>query len=357
MFLIEVKHLTKIYNGGVKAVDDISFTIEPGKIYGFLGPNGAGKSTTMNIITGYLAATSGTVTINGFDIYRDAKKAKACIGYLPEQPPLYQELTPREYLEICAGLKHVPKAKRAAQIKDAVKRTGLEKMQDRLIRSLSKGYKQRVGLAQALIGDPDIIILDEPTVGLDPIQIIEIRDLIKSLKKTHTVILSSHILSEIEEICDSIIIIDKGRLKANNSTENIGNARDREVLLMTVRGKQAAARSVILGAAGDKVKIGFRESAEPGCIDIKLEHEAGLDLREELSYAFAMARIPVLAMSKSNVSLEDVFIEYTTGGKSDEPTADAGPGPGGPAEDKPGEAPEENAAAPGADAGREEDDQ
>ena len=206
--MIEVKNLTKIYSGGVKAVDNISFKIEPGKIYGFLGPNGAGKSTTMNIMTGYLAATSGTVTINGYDIYKDAKKAKSCIGYLPEQPPLYMELTPREYLEICAGLKRVPKNERAEDVASAIKRTGLTKVQDRIIRSLSKGYKQRVGIAQALLGSPEIIILDEPTVGLDPIQIIEIRDLIKSLKKDHTVILSSHILTEVDEICDSIIIIN-----------------------------------------------------------------------------------------------------------------------------------------------------
>lgn len=317
--MIEVKNLTKIYSGGVKAVDNISFRIEPGKIYGFLGPNGAGKSTTMNIITGYLAATSGTVTINGYDIFKDAKKAKSCIGYLPEQPPLYQELTPREYLDICAGLKKIPKSERPGEIATVIKRTGLEKVQDRLIRSLSKGYKQRVGLAQAIIGGPDIIILDEPTVGLDPIQIIEIRELIKSLKKDHTVILSSHILTEVNEICDSILIINKGRLVVENTTENLGSNDGKEILLLTVKGKSEAVRSVILKTVGEKVGLSFSKSSESDCVDVRIEYPAGKDIREDLSYAFAVARIPVLGMKKDTVSLEEVFIEYTSGEKTQEP--------------------------------------
>ncbi|MBE6937405.1 MAG: ABC transporter ATP-binding protein [Ruminococcaceae bacterium] len=320
--MIEVKNLTKIYGGGVKAVDNISFRIEPGKIYGFLGPNGAGKSTTMNIMTGYLAATSGTVTINGYDIYRDAKKAKSCIGYLPEQPPLYMELTPKEYLEICAGLKKVPKDKRAMEVAGVIKRTGLTKVQDRLIRSLSKGYKQRVGLAQALLGSPEIIILDEPTVGLDPIQIIEIRDLIKSLKKDHTVILSSHILTEVDEICDSIIIINKGKLVAEDTTKNLGSSDGKELLVLTVRGKKEAVRSVILKTVGEKVGLAFSNSSESDCIDVRIEYTAGRDIREDLSYAFAVERIPVLGMRKETVSLEEVFIEYTANDKSGEKPAD-----------------------------------
>ncbi len=322
--MIEVKNLTKIYSGGVKAVDNISFKIEPGKIYGFLGPNGAGKSTTMNIMTGYLAATSGSVTINGYDIYKDAKKAKACIGYLPEQPPLYMELTPKEYLEICAGLKSVPKSKRSEEVASAIKRTGLTKVQDRIIRSLSKGYKQRVGLAQALLGSPEIIILDEPTVGLDPIQIIEIRDLIKSLKKKHTVILSSHILTEVDEICDSIIIINKGKLVAEDTTKNLGTNDGKELLMLTVRGKTEAVRSVILKTVGEKVGLAFSKSSESDCVDVRIEYTAGRDIREDLSYAFAIERIPVLGMKKETVSLEEVFIEYTAGEKADKaaPAAD-----------------------------------
>ena len=316
--MIEVKNLTKIYSGGVKAVDNISFKIEPGKIYGFLGPNGAGKSTTMNIMTGYLAATSGTVTINGYDIYKDAKKAKSCIGYLPEQPPLYMELTPREYLEICAGLKRVPKNERAEDVASAIKRTGLTKVQDRIIRSLSKGYKQRVGIAQALLGSPEIIILDEPTVGLDPIQIIEIRDLIKSLKKDHTVILSSHILTEVDEICDSIIIINKGKLVAEDTTKNLGTNDGKELLMLTVRGKTEAVRSVIIKTVGDKVGLAFSKSSESDCVDVRIEYPAGRDIREDLSFAFAMERIPVLGMKKESVTLEEVFIEYTTGDKTAE---------------------------------------
>ena len=316
--MIEVKNLTKIYSGGVKAVDNISFKIEPGKIYGFLGPNGAGKSTTMNIMTGYLAATSGTVTINGYDIYKDAKKAKSCIGYLPELPPLYMELTPKEYLEICAGLKKVPKNERAEDVAGVIKRTGLTKVQDRIIRSLSKGYKQRVGIAQALLGSPEIIILDEPTVGLDPIQIIEIRDLIKSLKKDHTVILSSHILTEVDEICDSIIIINKGKLVAEDTTKNLGTNDGKELLVLTVKAKTEAVRSVIIKTIGDKVGLVFSKSSESDCVDVKIEYPAGRDIREDLSFAFAMERIPVLGMKKESVTLEEVFIEYTTGDKTAE---------------------------------------
>lgn len=218
--MIEVSHLTKKY-GRRLAVDDISFTVEDGVIYGLLGPNGAGKSTIMNILTGYLAATEGQVTVAGHPLPEEADAAKACVGYLPEQPPLYPEMTVQEYLTFAAELKGVKKAERKEQVCRAARRTGLEAVLPRLIRSLSKGYKQRVGIAQALLGSPRLIILDEPTVGLDPAQVIEIRKLIRELGRAHTVILSSHILSEVQAVCQQILILSKGHLAAAGSLEEL----------------------------------------------------------------------------------------------------------------------------------------
>ena len=218
--MIEVKHLCRKY-GEHRAVDDLSFTIENGYVYGFLGPNGAGKSTTMNMITGCLAATSGQVLIDGYDIFEDAQEAKKRIGYLPEIPPLYQDMTVREFLNFVAKAKGVPKQELDEQLFSVVSLAGLEEVEERLIKNLSKGYKQRVGIAQALLANPEIIILDEPTVGLDPKQIIEVRDLIRELGKDHTVILSSHILSEVRSVCDRILIISKGKLVANDTPENL----------------------------------------------------------------------------------------------------------------------------------------
>ena len=220
--MIAVEHLTKRY-GSFTAVDDISFTLEQGHIYGFLGPNGAGKSTTMNMMTGCLAATAGSVTIDGLDIFEQAREAKKLLGYLPEIPPLYPEQTPEEYLRFVAEAKGLPKAQIDAQVAKALAETRLEPMANRLIRHLSKGYRQRVGIAQALLGDPHYIILDEPTVGLDPLQIIEIRDLIHELGQTHTVILSSHILSEVQAICESVLIIAHGKLVAFDTPQNLEN--------------------------------------------------------------------------------------------------------------------------------------
>ena len=217
--VIELKHLVKRY-GTHTAVDDLSLQMEPGKIYGFLGPNGAGKSTTMNIMTGYLAATGGEVKINGLDVLMQPEEAKKCVGYLPELPPLYVDMTVKEYLDFAAELKKIEKGKRAAQVKEVMEMTGISDVSHRLIRNLSKGYRQRVGLAQAILGYPEIIILDEPTVGLDPKQIIEIRSLIKKLGENHTVILSSHILTEISAVCDHVFIISKGKLVASDKTEN-----------------------------------------------------------------------------------------------------------------------------------------
>lgn len=219
--MIEVSNLVKRY-GDHTAVDYLSFQIEKGKIYGFLGPNGAGKSTTMNMITGYIASTEGTVTIDGHDILEEPEKAKKCIGYLPEQPPLYFDMTVLEYMKFAADLKKIPKDKKKAMIEEVMDMVKITDMKNRLIKNLSKGYRQRVGLAQAILGYPEVIILDEPTVGLDPKQIIEIRDLIKSLKKKHTVILSSHILSEVSAICDYVLIISHGKLVASDTPDNLG---------------------------------------------------------------------------------------------------------------------------------------
>ena len=236
--MIEVSHLTKKY-GGHLAVDDVSFTVEDGQIYGLLGPNGAGKSTIMNILTGYLSATSGQVTVAGHPLPEEADEAKACVGYLPEQPPLYPEMTVGEYLNFVAELKKVPHAQRKEQVLRAARRTGLEKVLPRLIRSLSKGYKQRVGIAQALLGSPKIIILDEPTVGLDPAQVIEMRKLIRELGKAHTVILSSHILSEVQAVCQQVLILSKGKLAASGTLQELtADGRSLEEVFLALTGAQ-----------------------------------------------------------------------------------------------------------------------
>lgn len=236
--MIEVSHLTKKY-GGHLAVDDVSFTVEDGQIYGLLGPNGAGKSTIMNILTGYLSATSGQVTVAGHPLPEEADEAKACVGYLPEQPPLYPEMTVGEYLNFVAELKKVPRAQRKEQVLHAARRTGLEKVLPRLIRSLSKGYKQRVGIAQALLGSPKIIILDEPTVGLDPAQVIEMRKLIRELGKAHTVILSSHILSEVQAVCQQVLILSKGKLAASGTLQELtADGRSLEEVFLALTGAQ-----------------------------------------------------------------------------------------------------------------------
>ena len=236
--MIEVSHLTKKY-GGHLAVDDVSFTVEDGQIYGLLGPNGAGKSTIMNILTGYLSATSGQVTVAGHPLPEEADEAKACVGYLPEQPPLYPEMTVGEYLNFVAELKKVPRAQRKEQALRAAQRTGLEKVLPRLIRSLSKGYKQRVGIAQALLGSPKIIILAEPTVGLDPAQVIEMRKLIRELGKAHTVILSSHILSEVQAVCQQVLILSKGKLAASGTLQELtADGRSLEEVFLALTGAQ-----------------------------------------------------------------------------------------------------------------------
>lgn len=321
--MIEVEHLTKRY-GSHTAVDDISFTVEDGCIYGLLGPNGAGKSTTMNIITGYISATDGTVRINGHDIVEEPAAAKACIGYLPELPPLYQDMTVREYLLFVAELKGTrKKADRAAAVEQVCARVGLQEMEQRLIRNLSKGYRQRVGIAAALLGTPKIIILDEPTVGLDPAQMIEIRSLIRDLGKTHTVILSSHILSEVQTVCDRVLIISAGKLAAQGTPEELaGQLAARGTLSATAKGS----REEILAAAGQVEGLtDLHITAEKGGkVSFTAVCEGGSDLRGELSQALAKAGCPVLSLSADSMSLEDVFLQLTESNDQKEVTDHAG---------------------------------
>lgn len=309
--MIEVKNLVKQYGDHV-AVDHLSFTVEKGQIYGFLGPNGAGKSTTMNIMTGYLSATEGEVLINGHSIFDEPEEAKKCIGYLPEQPPLYMDMTPLEYLYFVAELKKIPKKDRAQMIADIMKLVKITDVCERLIRNLSKGYKQRVGLAQAIMGYPEIIILDEPTVGLDPKQIIEIRDLIKTLSEKHTVILSSHILSEISAVCDYVMIIAHGRLVASDTPDNLSKLMlGSNVLDLTVKGNKTMIREIVSALPGiDSVEV--HESLEEGCVDIVVRSPQNLDVREELFYKLGDAKCPIMMMKSSNMSLEEVFLELTT---------------------------------------------
>lgn len=312
--MIEVKNLVKRY-GDNTAVRGVSFKIERGMIYGFLGPNGAGKSTTMNIITGCLAATEGEVTIGGNDIYEDPVAAKSMIGYLPEQPPLYMDMTPFEYLEFVGRAKKLSGDKLYKDIDRVIAKTNLGPVANRLIKNLSKGYKQRVGIAQAILGDPEIIILDEPTVGLDPLQIIEIRDLIKELGRDHTVILSSHILTEISAVCDYVIIISKGQVVASDTLENLTTRYEgKNYVELTVKGDESRISRLlesIHGIIETELTPGI-----PGQIYTRIAVDSRVDIREELFYKFAEARMPILSMEYEEVTLEKVFLELTSGAPS-----------------------------------------
>ena len=309
--MIEINHLVKKYGSHV-AVDDLSLTVEPGKIYGFLGPNGAGKSTTMNIITGYLAATSGEVKINGFDVLKQPEEAKKCVGYLPELPPLYMDMTVKEYLDFVAELKKLEKSLRAGYVKEAMKITKTEEVSGRLIRNLSKGYRQRVGFAQAVLGYPEILILDEPTVGLDPKQIIEIRDLIKELGKKHTIILSSHILSEISAVCHHVFIISHGKLVASDSTENLlermTGAQEIELL---VKAEEDTAETAIREVAQVE-RCEKTESKEDGAVQLLVTAKKDADVREAIYHTCVEHHMPILEMKAASKSLEDVFLELTS---------------------------------------------
>lgn len=307
--MIEVSHLSKNY-GSRPAVKDLSFTVGDGQIFGLLGPNGAGKSTIMNILTGYIAPTSGEVKVAGFSLPEQAQQAKACVGYLPEQPPLYPEMTVQEYLDFASELKGVRRAERKEQVRRAARRTGLEEVLPRLIRSLSKGYRQRVGIAQALLGDPKLIILDEPTVGLDPAQVIEIRKLIRELGKAHTVILSSHILSEVQAVCSQVLILAKGRLVAVGAPDELGEKLSSgSCLKATVLGNGQTVLKAVGSIPGiRKVEL---EGESDGQVTFTAESTDDTDRRAEVSRALSQAGCTVLALSAESKTLEDVFLALT----------------------------------------------
>ena len=313
--MIEVRNLTKKY-GDHFDVQDISFSLEKGKIYGLLGPNGAGKSTTMNIMTGYIAATSGEVIIEGHDIFKEAEEAKKHIGYLPEIPPLYMDMTVWEYLFTVADLKGVPKSERKSMIGDVMEKVMITNMKDRLIKNLSKGYKQRVGIAQTLIGNPDIIILDEPTVGLDPKQIIELRTLIKQLGEDHTVLISSHILSEIGAVCDHVVIINKGHLVVSDSTENLEKLfKGQDILCLSAQGELEKIQNILREFPALSIAdMKEAEEAETYRFQLKVQDQA--DYRKQLFFRFAEAGIPLLEISRAGMSLEDIFLEITEEGRA-----------------------------------------
>ena len=308
--MIEVKNLSKSY-GSKLAVNDISFSVGEGEILGFLGPNGAGKSTTMNMLTGYLSSSGGEAVINGADILEDPAAAKRSIGYLPEQPPLYLDMTVMEYLNFVYDLKKckLPRRSHLAEICSLVKITDVSK---RVIRNLSKGYRQRVGLAQALVGNPKVLILDEPTVGLDPKQIIEIRTLIKRLGKNHTVILSSHILSEVQAVCDRIVVIDKGRLVANDTTENLSHSLSADhKLLVQIEGPVKEVQQ-LLKAIPDMVEVHLNRTFD-GISEFELNAKDGADVRREVFKRMAARSYPILLMRSSELTLEEIFLKLTTG--------------------------------------------
>ena len=306
--MIEVKNLTKTY-GDHEALRDVSFKIANGKIYGLLGPNGAGKSTTMNIMTGCLAPTSGTVRINGFDIYEQAIEAKRLIGYLPEQPPLYDDMTPEEFLLFVAEAKGVHPELALRQVKEVMALTNITDMKDRLIANLSKGCRQRVGIAQAMLGSPEVIILDEPTVGLDPKQLVEIREMIRTLGEDRTVIVSSHILSEVSELCDELLVIAQGKLVAKGTLEDLEAMVGRtDTLHLSVRGDEAGILEVLRGIVDVE---GATVTASQDTVSITLDIERGRDVRDDIFFAMADKRYAVVAMEIEHKSLENVFLALT----------------------------------------------
>jgi len=309
--LIKAKDLCKQY-GKHKAVDSINFHIKKGEIIGFLGPNGAGKSTTMNMITGYLSPTSGSVVVNGFDVTDNPLEAKKSIGYLPEIPPLYTDMTVREYLNFAGELKKVSKSdlkKDMDKIMDLVK---IGDVQGRLINNLSKGYKQRVGLSQALIGNPKLLILDEPTVGLDPKQIIEIRNLIKTLSNDHTIILSSHILPEVSAVCTRVLIMSNGSIIASDSPDNLSRKFEGiNQIHMKIKGLKAAIIKAVESVEA-LTDIQCSETDVPGICNLYLEAQSGTDIREEVFYAMSRNSLPIFQMRPMDISLEDIFLNLTT---------------------------------------------
>lgn len=306
--MIEVKNVTKKY-GKFTAVDNISFTVKDGEVVGFLGPNGAGKSTTMNMITGFIEPTDGTIEVNGYDIMKKTKKAKKQIGYMPENVPLYMDLTVKEFVSYMAELKLVERKVRKEEVSSAIKETGLEEVQNKLIKNLSRGYKQRVSMAGALVGNPDVLILDEPTVGLDPKQIIEIRNLIKNLGKKHTVILSSHILSEISQICERVIIINKGRIVAIDTPANLEEkTKEQNILYVTVEDKEEKMPN-IKEKIEDIKELKMVKDNEDGTKQYKIVSDAKKDVRKSLFEVLPKEGITIFELKKAESTLEDAFIK------------------------------------------------
>jgi len=309
--LIQVENLTKRYGQHV-AVDSINFRVENGEILGFLGPNGAGKSTTMNILTGYISATEGRALINGIDILEQPEEAKKMIGYLPEFPPLYGDMTVTEYLDFVSDIKNVKGADKKRNMDRIMELVKIGDVRGRLIKNLSKGYKQRVGLAQALVGNPRVLILDEPTVGLDPKQIIEIRNLIKELGKDHTIILSSHILPEVSAVCERVIIINKGKIVASDTPENLSKGLGNSSrLTLRIAGQEKQVVRVIQELEGVKY-VEAQGVREPGTIDVIVESDPKVDIRKSLFHAMSRASYPIMMMKSMDMTLEDIFLQVTT---------------------------------------------
>jgi ABC-2 type transport system ATP-binding protein len=308
--VIEVKGLTKVYGQHV-AARELSFTVEKGEVVGFLGPNGAGKTTTMNMLTGYLSPTEGTARVGGFDILDEPREVKRLIGYLPENPPLYPEMTVRQYLRFASRIKQTAPAGRRADEARVMELTGIADMRERLLRNLSKGYKQRVGLAQALLGSPPVLVLDEPTIGLDPRQIIEIRNLVRDLGREHTIILSSHILHEVTAVCTRVIIIHHGRIVASDTIANLSRKLAGGAgLTLRCEGREEAALAAVRGVA-DVAKVTSMGSRESGTVDLRVQARADADVRREVSRALTRAGCTILMMRTADVDLEDIFIQVT----------------------------------------------
>jgi len=309
--MVEIQNLTKHY-GAIKAIEDVNFTVNKGEILGFLGPNGAGKTTTMNIITGYIPSTSGTVKVDGYDIMDQPREVKKRIGYLPEQPPLYMDMTVTDFLDFCASLKEVGKKEWKSQKEDIMELVKITHVQHRLVRNLSKGYRQRVGLAQSLVGTPDVLILDEPTVGLDPKQIIEIRKLIKALGKNHTIILSSHILPEVSAVCERVVIINKGKIVAVDTPDQLSkNLGDYSRFTMTIAGPEKKVKDMLQQVYGVKY-LEVQNKLKNDEYSYVIEADKDIDVRRPIFHKLAEAGYPILELKSLNMSLEDIFLQLTT---------------------------------------------
>lgn len=309
--MIEIQNLTKRY-GQIKAVNNLNFTVEKGEILGFLGPNGAGKSTTMNIITGYIPSSEGTVKVCGYDIMENPKEVKKRIGYLPEQPPVYMDMTVYDYLDFASELKMVDAKKKKSQISDVMELVKIGDHRNRLIKNLSKGYKQRVGLAQALVGSPEVLVLDEPTVGLDPKQIIEIRKLIKALGKEHTIILSSHILPEVSAVCERVVIINKGEIAAIDTPNNLSKGfNTASKLSVTIAGPKGSVVNAIKEIYGVKL-VEPNIEIEKDIMSYIVEADKDIDIRKPLFFALAKLGYPILELKSMGMTLEDIFLQIVT---------------------------------------------